>query len=142
VTGLAAATYVVNQAIDGVAVRHVAQAYVASPEAQRPNALLVADAVRHLEIGSTSAFQALLGSALLLTAVALRRASAPLAGLSAIVGVGWLVLAADVAENGFANPGPTGLAALGLVSWAVASTVVAASSLRSSAGLGRTVSRS
>jgi hypothetical protein len=116
---LAAAVYTINQAVDGVAVQHVAQVYVGSPAQQQPTALLVADAVRHVEIGLTGAFQALLGVALLLTAVAVAGGQRWFAGLSAVVAAGWLVLAADVARNGFANTGPTSVAALGLVVWVV-----------------------
>lgn len=130
VLALAAAVYTVNQAVDGVAVRHVAQAYVDSPTQLRPTSLLVADAVRHVEIGLTSSFQALIGAALVLTAVAVHRDRPWFAVLSVVVGASWFVLATDVARNGFANTAPTSVAALGLVVWVVALTVVASSSRR------------
>jgi hypothetical protein len=114
---LAAAVYTVNQAVDGIAVQHVAQAYVDSTAQQQPTALLLADAVRHVEIGLTATFQVLLGVALVLTALAGARRW--FAGLSGVVGLSWVVLAADVARNGFANTGPTSVAALGLVLWVV-----------------------
>lgn len=127
VLSLAAAAYTVNQAVDGVAVQHVAQAYVDGPAPQRPVALLVADAVRHVEIGLTSGFQALIGAALVLTAVAVGFGRRWFAALSAAVGAGWLVLAGDVATNGFANAAPTSMAALGLVTWVVCLTVATSS---------------
>jgi hypothetical protein len=121
---LAAAIYTVNQAVDGIAIQHVAQAYDTSPPALQPTALLVADAVRHVEIGLTSSFQALVAVALVLTAFDMRVERRWFAVLSAAVGVSWLVLAAEVARNGFANPTPTSIAALALVAWVVALTLV------------------
>lgn len=65
-------------------------------------------------------------TALLLTAVAIGSAVRWFAGLSAAVGAGWLALSGDTAANGFANPAPVSLAALGLIVWVVALTVLAA----------------
>lgn len=126
VLALAAAVFTVNQAVDGVAIRHVAQVYVDSPAQLRPASLLVADAVRHVEIGLTSGFQALVGTGLLLTAAAVLAVERWFAALCAAVGAGWLVLAVDVASNGFEHPALTSVAALGLIAWVVGLTVVAA----------------
>jgi hypothetical protein len=123
VLALAAAVYMVNQAVDGVAVRHVAQAYVSSTTRLRPTSLMVADAVRHVEIGLTSSFQALIAAALTLTAVAVYADRRWFAVLSSAVVVAWLALATDVATNGFANSAPTSVAALGLVAWVVCLTI-------------------
>jgi hypothetical protein len=128
---LAAAVYTTNQAVDGVAVQHVAQAYVDSAE-QQPTTLLVADAVRHVEIGLTSTFQLLLGVALVLTALACTPRW--FAVLSGVVGLSWLVLATDVARNGFANTGPTSVAALGLVIWVVGLVAAQRSASRDAEG--------
>ena len=130
---LAAAVYTINQAVDGVAVQHVAQVYVGSPAQQQPTALLVADAVRHVEIGLTSTFQLLIGVALALTAVAVHAERRWFAVLSATVAGSWLVLAVDVATNGFANTAPTSVAALGLVTWVVWLTVATSSRHRARA---------
>jgi hypothetical protein len=127
---LAAAVYTVNQAVDGIAVQHVARAYVDSPAQQQSTSLLIAHAVRHVEIGLTSTFQMLLGVALVLTALAGMRRW--FAGLSGVVGLSWLVLATDVAHNGFANTGPTTVAALGLVLWVVSLVVLGRSARRES----------
>jgi hypothetical protein len=132
VLALAAAVYAVNQAVDGVAVQHVAQAYVDSRAELRPTSLLVADAVRHVEVGLTSTFQALIGAALVLTAVAVHGERRWFAALSAVAGTSWLVLAADVAMHGFANTAPTSIAALSLVVWVVGLTVTARSARRAS----------
>jgi hypothetical protein len=121
---LAAAVYIINQAVDGVAVQHVAQAYVDSTAQQQPTTLLIADAVRHVEIGLTSTFQALIGAALALTALTVAAQRRWFAALSAAVALTWLVLAADVARNGFANSGPTSVAAFGLVLWVFGLTVL------------------
>jgi hypothetical protein len=137
VLALAAAVYAVNQAVDGLAVQHVAQTYVDAPPQQQPVALVVADAVRHVEIGLTSAFQLLIGVALALTAVAVHAERRWFAVLSATVAGSWLVLAVDVATNGFANTAPTSVAALGLVTWVVWLTVATSSRHRARADVTR-----
>ena len=51
------AVYAVNQAIDGVGAKFAADSYVAAAPADKPSALLVADAIRHLELGTASFFE-------------------------------------------------------------------------------------
>lgn len=61
------AVHAVDQAVDGIATKFVAQAYVdASADERAAQVLLVADAVRHIEIGLTGMFQLLLGLTLAL----------------------------------------------------------------------------
>ena len=62
---LATAIYAVNQAVDGVAVKFVADEWVSAPPAEKADAFRVAEAVRHIEIGTSSFAELTLGAALL-----------------------------------------------------------------------------
>lgn len=67
---VAVAIFGVNQAVDGVAIKFVAEQWVDAPAAQKADAFHLANAVRHIEIGLTSFSQLTLGLALLLTGLA------------------------------------------------------------------------
>jgi hypothetical protein len=101
---LATAIYAVNQAVDGVAVKFVADEWVSAPSAEKADAFRVAEAVRHIEIGTSSFAELTLGAALLLygLAIALSDAYPGWLGWAAVaVGIGWIVLGLLVAHNGF-----------------------------------------
>jgi hypothetical protein len=101
---LATAIYAVNQAVDGVAVKFVADEWVSAPPAEKADAFRVAEAVRHIEIGTSSFAELTLGAALLLygLAIALSDAYPGWLGRAAVaVGLGWIVLGLLVAHNGF-----------------------------------------
>jgi hypothetical protein len=101
---LATAIYAVNQAVDGVAVKFVADEWVSAPPAEKADAFRVAEAVRHIEIGTSSFAELTLGAALLLygLAIALSDAYPGWLGWAAVaVGLGWIVLGLLVAHNGF-----------------------------------------
>ena len=103
-TVVALAVYAVNQAVDGVGIKFVADSWVGASPAERPGALLVADAIRHLEIGTTSLFELNLGIALILLGLALGWSAAypTWLGVVAIVdGVGGITVALLLASRGF-----------------------------------------
>ena len=101
---VATALYAVNQAVDGVAVKFVADEWVSAPAAEKADALRVAEAVRHIEIGLSSFAELILGAALLLYGLAIAFSDIYpkwLGWAAAAVGVGWIVLGLLVAHNGF-----------------------------------------
>ncbi len=101
---VATAIYAVNQGVDGVAVKFVADEWVGAPAEEKADALRVAEAVRHIEIGLTSFVEVTWGAALLLygVAIALSDAYPGWLGWAAVaVGIGWIVLGLLVAHNGF-----------------------------------------
>ena len=68
---VATAIFAVNQAVDGVAVKFVADQWVSAPTPQKAETFRIANAVRHVEIGTTSFSQLTFGLALLLNGLAL-----------------------------------------------------------------------
>jgi hypothetical protein len=101
---VATAIYAVNQAVDGVAIKFVADEWVSAPAAEKADAFRVAEAVRHIEIGLTSFAELTLGTAFLLygLAIALSDIYPKWLGWAAVaVGLGWIVLGLLVAYNGF-----------------------------------------
>jgi hypothetical protein len=98
------AVYAVNQAVDGVAIKFLADSYVAAPPADKADVLLVAEAVRHIEIGLTSFFQVGLGMTLAMVGLAVRSSARypSWLGWTAVVdGLGWVVVGILVAIRGF-----------------------------------------
>src|SRR5262245_25372147 len=69
-TAVSLAVYAVNQAVDGVGIKFVADSYRGASPADKPDALRLADAVRHLELGTSSLFELLLGTTLVLLGLA------------------------------------------------------------------------
>jgi hypothetical protein len=101
---VALAVYAANQAVDGVAIKFVADTYVNAAPAERDDALLVAEAIRHVELGLTSLFELNLGTALVLFGLAMTwSATHPTwLGLVAVAdGLGWVVVAVMLASRGF-----------------------------------------
>ena len=101
---VAVAVYAVNQAVDGVAIKSVADAYTAAAPADKTTALLVAQAVRHVELGLTSFFELNLGVALVLFGLAVGRSTAYPAWLgwvATVDGIGWVAVAVLLASRGF-----------------------------------------
>lgn len=113
---VAEGVYAVNQAVDGIANKFVAQEWVGAAPTEKADAFRLADAVRHIEIGTSSLWALSWGIALLLfgLAIALGRAYPRYLGWIAIaVGAGQVVSALSLAYNGF--PGPTSEGPLVLV---------------------------
>ena len=101
---VATAIYAANQAVDGVAVKFVADEWVSAPAEEKADALRVAEAVRHIEIGLTSFAEVTWGAALLLYGVTITLSDAYpgwLGWAAVAVGIGWIVLGLLVAHNGF-----------------------------------------
>ena len=101
---LATAVYAVNQAVDGVAIKFVADEWVSASAAEQANAFRIAQPVRHIEIGLSSYAELIMGAALFLygLAIALSDVYPKLLGWAAVVvGIGWVVLGLLVAHNGF-----------------------------------------
>lgn len=101
---VALAVYAVNQAVDGVGVKFVADSYVGASPADKPGALLVADAIRHLEIGTTSFFELDLGVTLVLLGLAISWSATYPTWLGCVAiadGIGWIAVALLLASRGF-----------------------------------------
>jgi len=117
---VATAIFGVNQAVDGVAVEFVADQWVSAPTPQKAETFRIANAVRHVEIGTTSFSQLTFGLALLLNglALALARSHPRLLGWAGMV-LGGVYVAAGVlvAHNGFTVVGFTAMAGIGLAFW-------------------------
>jgi hypothetical protein len=102
---VAEAIYGVNQAVDGVAIKFVAQQWVSAPLAEKAGAFRIAEAVRHIEIGTSSLWTLTSGIVLLLfgLAIALGRAYPRLLGWAAIgLGASEVAYSLNLARNGFA----------------------------------------
>jgi hypothetical protein len=116
---VAEAVYGVNQAVDGVAIKFVAQQWVNASIAEKPEALRIADAVRHIEIGLSSIWVLTCGISLLFfgLAIAFGRDFPKLLGWSAMVlGVLEVAYSLDLARNGFAAS-PLAMASLLIAPW-------------------------
>jgi hypothetical protein len=117
---IATAVYAVNQAVDGVAIKFVADEWVSAPAGEKANAFRVAQAVRHIEIGLSSFAELILGAALLLygLAIALSDVYPKWLGWAAVaVGIGWIVLGLVVAHSGFTQVDLTILVSVLLGLW-------------------------
>ena len=119
---VAEAIYGANQAVDGVAIKFVAKQWVNASAAEKADALRVADAVRHIEIGLSSVWTLSGGIALLLfgLAIALGCTYPKALGWTAIViGVLQIANSFNLAHHGFVVS-PLGLAGLLIVPWTLA----------------------
>jgi hypothetical protein len=108
---VAEGVYAVNQAVDGIANKFVAQEWVSAAPAEKADAFRLADAVRHIEIGTSSLWALSWGITLLLfgLALALGRAYPRFLGWIAIaVGASQVVSALSLAYNGFPGPSSEG----------------------------------
>jgi hypothetical protein len=117
--------YAVNQAVDGVAMKFVAQQWMSAPLAEQADAFRVAEAVRHIEIGTSSLWMLSSGIVLLLfgLAMALGRAyPRPLGWAALALGTIEVAYAVDLARNGFAGS-LLGMATLLMAPWTVALAV-------------------
>lgn len=112
---VAEGVYAINQAVDGIANKFVAQQWVSAAPDEKAVAFSVADTVRHIEIGTSSLWVLNSGLALLFfgLAIALSRAYPRLLGWAAIaIGVGLFANALNVAYDGFAFSSPLGMVGL------------------------------
>ena len=117
---IATAVYAVNQAVDGVAIKFIADEWVSAPAAEKANAFRVAEAVRHIEIGLSSFAELTLGAALFLYGLAIALSDVYpkwLGGAAVVVGAGWVVLGLLVAHNGFTQVNLTILVSVLLALW-------------------------
>ena len=108
---VAEGVYAVNQAVDGIANKFVAQEWVSAAPSEKADAFRLADAVRHIEIGTSSLWALSWGITLLLfgLALALGRAYPRFLGWIAIaVGASQVVSALSLAYNGFPGPSSEG----------------------------------
>jgi hypothetical protein len=101
---VAESIYGVNQAVDGVATKFVAQQWVNAAPADKAEAFRIADTVRHIEIGTSSVWVLSVALFLILfgLAIALGHTYPRLLGWAAVaVGLGEVAYAVDLAVNGF-----------------------------------------
>src|SRR3954467_6255328 len=112
--------YGVNQAVD-IANKFTAQQWVRAPLADQANALRIAEAVRHIEIGASSVWTLASGIALLLfgLSISLSHEYPRVLGWATIVlGVLQVPTSIDLARNGFVGS-PWSMAGLLLAPWTV-----------------------
>jgi hypothetical protein len=116
--------YGANQAVD-ISNKFVAQQWVQASTAEKADALRIANAVRHIEIGTSSVWTLCGGLTLLLfgLAMALGRAyPRPLGWVAVALGVVQAALALELARKGF-TASPLALASLLIAPWTVALAV-------------------
>ena len=68
---VAISVYAASQAVDGIAIKFVAEEWLSAPPSEKEVAFRVAEAVRHIEIGLTSLTVLVLGVAFILYGVAI-----------------------------------------------------------------------
>ncbi len=126
---VAISVYAANQAVDGIAIKFVAEEWVSAPPSEKEVAFRVAEAVRHIEIGLTSLTLLILGLAFILYGVAieLSRVYPRWLGWLTVVGGGlWVVVGIFFAYKGFSPLTITISQASGyfLLAWALALAVL------------------
>ena len=101
-----AAIFAVQMAVDGFALKATIDAWVSAPPADRSAAFLVAEGIRAIEMGLSSLFHVMNGTALLTLglAVALGRTySSWLGWFGAAAGVGYILGGISTANTGFSS---------------------------------------
>jgi hypothetical protein len=101
---IALALYGVLQAVDGVALKHAVNAWVAAPEAEKAARFASAETVRWLEWGAKSYQTFVLGTSLFLFAVAILRTGfvpRPIGYLMALSGIAYAVQGWILGVRGF-----------------------------------------
>jgi hypothetical protein len=125
---LAAATalalYGALQAVDGVALKHAADAWAAAPAPEEPARFATAEGIRWLEWGMRSYQSFMLGTALVLFGIviaATRQVSRVIGYLMVLSGVAYLVQGWIIGAEGFApaNTLPTLIGILATVAWSL-----------------------
>jgi hypothetical protein len=125
---LAAATalalYGALQAVDGVALKHAADAWAAAPAPEEPARFATAEGIRWLEWGMRSYQSFMLGTALVLFGIviaATRQVSRVIGYLMVLSGVAYLVQGWIIGAEGFApaNTLPTLTGILATVAWSL-----------------------
>jgi len=126
---VAISVYAANQAVDGIAIKFVAEEWVNAPAVQKDVAFRVAEAVRHIEIGLTSLTVLILGVAFILygEAIELSRVYPRWLGWLIVVDGGlWVIVGIFFAYRGFTPLAITISqgSAIVFVVWALALTVL------------------
>jgi hypothetical protein len=110
------ALFAVLQGIDGVALKHSVDVWVAASGVEKSQRFATAETVRWLEWGANSYFRLLLGLSLVLFGAAIARSSIVprwLGGSAALAGVLFMVVGVIAGEDGFTHgQGGVGLAAI------------------------------
>jgi hypothetical protein len=112
--------YGVNQAVD-IANKFTAHQWLSAPPADQANALRIAEAVRHIEIGTSSVWVLTGGISLLLFGLAIALGHdypRPLGWVAIALGVVQVANSVELARNGFALS-PLSIAGLLLAPWAL-----------------------
>jgi hypothetical protein len=111
-----AAAVTVLQAIDGVALKHTVDAWIAAPEPQKAARFAGAETVRWLEWGANSFFYAMLGLTLLAFGAAMLRGGVPrwLGGMTALTGIAFVANAVPVGFRGFESTPAAWIAVVGV----------------------------
>lgn len=112
--------YGVNQAVD-IANKFTAQQWVSAPLADQANALRIAEAVRHIEIGTSSVWTLTSGIALLFFGLAIalgHEYPRPLGWAAIVLSVVQVAYSVELARNGFVLS-PLSVASVLLAPWAL-----------------------
>jgi hypothetical protein len=112
--------YGVNQAVD-IANKFTAQQWVSASLADQANALRIAEAVRHIEIGTSSVWTLTSGIALLFFGLAIALGHdypRPLGWAAIVLSVGQVANSMELARNGFVLS-PLSIASVLLAPWAL-----------------------
>jgi hypothetical protein len=118
---VAEAIYGANQAVDGVAIKFVAQQWASCAIIEKPQAMRIAEAVRHIEIGLSSVWTLTQCISLLLfgLAIALGREYSRVLGWSGIFVAGLQIsYSFELARNGFVMS-PLAMAGLLFAPWSL-----------------------
>ena len=117
---VAVGVYGANQAVDGIAIKFVAEEWVSAPAAEKEVAFRVAEAVRHIEIG-TSSFSALIfGMSLVLYGLAIAVSDVYprwIGWITASIGLAWGVSGVFIAYVGFSQHVLIGWLSIAVALW-------------------------
>jgi len=124
---IAAATFAVNHAVDGVAIRYVAENWVSAPPEGKVAAMGLAQAVRHIEQGLSALVAFNLGVALLLCSGAIlstRMLPRWLGAAAAPVGMVYLIAGVSLYYLGFSQHVLSFWSSVLLLLWLIAAAIV------------------
>jgi hypothetical protein len=104
---VAASTFAILQAVDGIALKRAVDSWAAAPADEKVASFRVAEGIRWIEIGINSIFHILQGSVAVIFGAAIAVSSLPLhrwiGGLGILAGTATIILGVRVAYVGFAS---------------------------------------
>jgi hypothetical protein len=103
---VAACTFAILQAVDGIALKRAVDSWVAAPTDEKVAAFRVAEGIRWIEIGTNSIFRILQGSVAIVFGVAIAISSLLhrwIGGFGIFAGAATIIFGVGIAYVGFAN---------------------------------------